>query len=161
MTFLNSRSRQRRQKSKSEASPVTINDYFLYCILHQTEIGSSIFGHLDYFKNIKRKYVFEILYGIYDIKIANLQENLRDIKTKIRISSNQDELLNDILAKTILENRDEIEHKLLETKQRLVEIEKVTISTANDIDKDSKVSEIKKAYLIYKTRFAVLKKILL
>lgn len=70
---------------------------------------------------------------------------MRDIKTKIRISSNQDELLNDILAKTILENRDEIEHKLLETKQRLVEIEKVTISTANDIDKDSKVSEIKKS----------------
>jgi hypothetical protein len=48
--------------AESGTTPVSVNDYMLYCHLTQDEIDSSVFGHRDNFKNIKRKYVFEILY---------------------------------------------------------------------------------------------------
>jgi hypothetical protein len=57
-------------KPDSDPSPVTVSDYLLYCTLPQGEIDSSVFGHTDAFKDIKRKYVFQILYGYYDVETA-------------------------------------------------------------------------------------------
>jgi hypothetical protein len=49
---------------QSPPTPISINDYLLFCELRQDEIDNSVYGHLDNFKNIKRKYVFQILYGL-------------------------------------------------------------------------------------------------
>ena len=48
------------------------------------EIDSSVFGHNDPFKNIKRQYVFQILYGLYGIETARLHEELRGVTRRIR-----------------------------------------------------------------------------
>ena len=48
----------------SDPTPVSINDYLLYSYLAQDELGFSVFGHRDSFRNIKRKYVFDITYGL-------------------------------------------------------------------------------------------------
>ena len=50
-------------KVESEPTPVTINDYYLYSYLSQSELGFSVFGHKHPFKNIKRKNVFDISMG--------------------------------------------------------------------------------------------------
>ena len=50
----------------SESSPVTINDWLLYCIVRDDEIDTTVFGHRDTFTDRKRRAVFEINYGMYD-----------------------------------------------------------------------------------------------
>src|SRR5690606_12840241 len=37
----------------SDPTPVTLNDFLMYCILDQDDIDTNVFGHRDTFKNIK------------------------------------------------------------------------------------------------------------
>lgn len=53
--------------------PVSINDYMRYCRIRQDEIDVDVFGSSHPFRDIKRQYVFRILYGGYDAEIARLQ----------------------------------------------------------------------------------------
>ena len=68
----------------SDPTPVSINDYLQYCDLSKSEIRSQVFGHLNPFKDIKRRYVFQILYGQYDVEVARTQDELRELRTRLR-----------------------------------------------------------------------------
>jgi hypothetical protein len=120
-------------RPESEPTPVSLNDYLLYCVIPQEEIGFAVFGHTHPFKNIKRKYVFEILYGIYNIEMARIQEELRDVQTKLRELKNQDKLFSRFLEDTVLDNRAEIELNLRNAQIELNEIE-------NDVSKNHTAS---------------------
>jgi hypothetical protein len=67
-------------KDDSEPTPVSIRDYFMYCDLPKEEIRTQVFSHKDTYKNNKRKYVFELLYGLYSAEMANEQARLRDVR---------------------------------------------------------------------------------
>ncbi len=110
-------------KPESDPTPITIGDYLLYCSLLQEEIGSSVFGHKDPFKNIKRKYVFEILYGLYSLETAQIQEELRNVQAKLRQLTNQSELFLSFLDGTALENRAQIDRNIYLLEENLREIE--------------------------------------
>lgn len=110
-------------RPESEPTPVSVNDYLLYCVLSQSEIGLSVFGHADPFKNIKRKYVFEIAYGIYSIETARIQEQLREVQTQLRELRSQKTLFSRFLEDTALQNRAEIERMLEEARAKVHEIE--------------------------------------
>ncbi len=96
----------------SDPTPVTINDYLLYSYLAQEELGSSVFSHRDPHKNIKRKYVFDITYGFYELRTAQIQERLRDVQSQIRELSSRQELFNTFFDGTSLSNRETIENDL-------------------------------------------------
>ncbi|MFX1297122.1 MAG: hypothetical protein ACFFD2_20000 [Promethearchaeota archaeon] len=110
-------------KPDSELTPVSLNDYMLYCTITQNDIGFAICGHTDPFKNIKRKYVFEIIYGIYSIEMAKIQDELRDVQSQLRELRNQNKLFTQFLKDTALENRANIERNLKAAKKELTEIE--------------------------------------
>ncbi|WP_157596275.1 hypothetical protein [Plesiocystis pacifica] len=65
---------------ESDPNPLGIRDYMMYCSLPKDEIASEVFSHEHPHKNIKRRYVFELLYGIYSAEIANQQSRLREIR---------------------------------------------------------------------------------
>lgn len=117
-------------RAESEPTPVTINDYFLYCRLTQDEIDSSVFAHSDTFKNIKRRYVFEIIYGLYDPEVAALQEDLRNILTAMRQLNVQTEAFQRFLADTPWENRAELNRELEQARRNLKAVEEESISQA-------------------------------
>lgn len=106
-------------KPESEPTPVSLRDYLGYCTLTQDEIGLQVFSHKDYIKNIKRKYVFEIIYGIYNVETAQIQDELRDVQVKLRELKNQDKLFSQFLNDTVLENQAAIEQKLKEAVTKL------------------------------------------
>lgn len=70
-------------RPESDLTSVSINDYLLYCVLPQETIDNSVFGHRDAFRNIKRKYVFEILYGLYDPRVFRVQEEFNDVSGRL------------------------------------------------------------------------------
>ena len=103
----------------SDRTPVSINDYLMYSYLAQEELGFSVFGHRDSFKNIKRKYVFDITYGFYDLKVAQLQDRLRDVNSQLRALRDRQRLFETFFDDTPLENRAAIEYELREVNSEL------------------------------------------
>ncbi len=110
-------------KPESESSPLTINDFFLYCHLTQQEIDQSVFGHQDPFKNIKRKYVFEVIYGIYNIEIAMVQEQLRTVLAALRSINSQASSFDKLLEGTPWENRAQLQRQLSDAELALARVE--------------------------------------
>jgi hypothetical protein len=118
--------------AESGTTPVTINDYMLYCHLNQDEIDSSVFGHRDNFKNIKRKYVFEILYGLYDAETASLQESLRETQQELRQLQAGVASFERFLVDTPWENRAVIEARLAEARTHLAAAEDESAAIAGE-----------------------------
>ena len=96
----------------SETSPLSINDYMMYCHLRQDEIDSSVFGHTNFSKNNKRKYVFEIIYGKYDVEMAQLHMKRRETVGEIQRLQNYTKTTEEFLAGTPFENRAAIMYDL-------------------------------------------------
>lgn len=119
---------------ESTPTPVTINDYFLYCILSQEEIDKSVFDHLDTFKNIKRRYVFEIIYGLYSIAMAQLQEDLRVISSELRQLSSLTTSFERFLQGTSFENRAALAAQLEQARVQLAEVEQQTVVNSHVIE---------------------------
>jgi energy-coupling factor transporter ATP-binding protein EcfA2 len=92
-------------QNDSDTSPLSINDYMMYCHLRQDEIDGSVFGHTNFSKNNKRKYVFEVIYGKYDVEIAQLQMERREIMGEVRRLQNYTKTIEEFLAGTPFENR--------------------------------------------------------
>ncbi|MYT68314.1 MULTISPECIES: hypothetical protein [unclassified Streptomyces] len=100
--------------------PVTISDYLMYCILRQKEIDSSVFGTPDNnYKNIKRKYVFEILYGLYEPEAAGLRERLREVSTELRSLTADAATLERILETSNYSSRAQLEVQRDQTEAEL------------------------------------------
>ncbi|MFC8727589.1 coiled-coil domain-containing protein [Streptomyces bacillaris] len=114
--------------------PVTISDYLMYCVLRQKEIDSSVFGTPDnYSKNIKRKYVFEILYGLYDPEAAGLRERLRAVTTELAALTADANTLERILQTTAFASRAQLEVERRETEAALAQARQADIHLTGEL----------------------------
>jgi hypothetical protein len=98
--------------------PVSINDYLRYCRLRQDEIDVDVLGSSQPFRDIKRRYVFRILYGGYDVEVAQLQDELRRTESELRQLEHGAGAFERFLAGTALENRAAINRELDEARAR-------------------------------------------
>jgi hypothetical protein len=89
----------------SDTSNLSINDYMMYCHLRQDEIDDSVFGHTNFSKNNKRKFVFEVIYGKYDVEVAQLQLQRREAVGEVRRLQNYNTTIDEFLTGTPFENR--------------------------------------------------------
>lgn len=115
----------------SDPTPVSINDYFLYSYLAQDELGFSVFGHRDRHRNIKRKYVFDITYGLYDVEAAQIQERLRYVQGQLREIESRQALFRTFFDGTALESRARIEQALREVEAERAEVEGAVVDLAS------------------------------
>lgn len=116
-------------QADSPPTPVTINDFMLYCELAQDEIDSSVFGDRDPFKNIKRKYVFQILYGLYNVEMAALQEEIREIESRLTHLRTDTHAFARFLSGTTMENRAQIDVELEQARSEIAAAEAEIVST--------------------------------
>ncbi|MFJ4866469.1 hypothetical protein [Streptomyces sp. NPDC088748] len=114
--------------------PVTISDYLMYCVLRQKEIDSSVFGTPDnYSKNIKRKYVFEILYGLYDPEAAGLRDRLRAVTTELAALTADANTLERILQTTAFASRAQLEVERQKTERELTHARQTDVDLVDRI----------------------------
>jgi len=57
-----------------------MTDWLGYCIVTGDELDTQVFGHQHTFRNIKRRWIFEIVYGYYDAELAQLTSKLRGVQ---------------------------------------------------------------------------------
>ncbi|GGV54955.1 hypothetical protein [Streptomyces spectabilis] len=126
---------------RSPLVPVTISDYLMYCVLRQKEIDSSVFGTPDnYSKNIKRKYVFEILYGVYDPEAAGLRDRLREVTTELAALTADADTLERILQTTAFASRAQLEVERQETEGELIRARQADIHLTGELAESATVT---------------------
>lgn len=91
-------------RPESDPTPVTFSDFFNYSVLRGDEIDSSVLGHHHPFRDIKRRYVFQIVYGLYDQSVAERQTELRAIELELRYLRGESAAASRIFAGTELES---------------------------------------------------------
>jgi energy-coupling factor transporter ATP-binding protein EcfA2 len=101
-----------KTQNESHISLLSINDYMMFCDLRQTEIANSVLGHTDQYKNNKRLYVFEVIYGKYDVRIADLEAQRLSTIREINRLENYAKNIGEFLLGTSFENRDSIFYRL-------------------------------------------------
>jgi rubrerythrin len=62
-----------RKGKSNRLTRISFDDVFAYCDLEQEEMDRSTVYDTDQFRNVKRASTFELLYGIIDAQIANLE----------------------------------------------------------------------------------------
>jgi AAA domain len=72
-----------RRKPTGPYSTVSFNDVYGYMYLNQSEIDRSTVNHLDSIRDPKRRSTFELLYGLIDADIAQMQVELGQLAEKI------------------------------------------------------------------------------
>lgn len=111
-----------RREPTSELSPITINDWLLYCIVTGDELDTQVFGHRHPFRDLKRRWVFQIAYGLYDEKLANLAASLRRIDLEIRAAESESEVIRQFLSGTTIGTPEDLEAQLAIQQVRLTEL---------------------------------------
>jgi DNA repair exonuclease SbcCD ATPase subunit len=132
----------------SDTSPLSINDYMMYCHLRQDEIDSSVFGHTNFSKNNKRKYVFEVIYGKYDVEMAQLQMKRREIVSEIRRLQNYGKTIDEFLAGTPFENRAAIIHNLNNVTRELETAHSDSENLGREIRSYANTDELRSSLLV-------------
>lgn len=130
-------------RPESDPTPVSINDYMLYCDLPKEEIRSDVFGHRHPFKDIKRRYVFEILYGQYDVETAQLQDELRGVRLNIRNAEQDMAAFERVVRGTALENRAALERDLQRAKDKLVALRKERSTLSEQAPKEPRIEQLR------------------
>ncbi len=130
-------------KPDSELSPLSINDFMMYCTLEQDEIDKSVFGHDNTHKNIKRQYVFDVVYGNYDLDVTILQSKLRDAYRHLHRYENQTETIEELLEDTPFSNRAKIELQINEYETELRQLESSEVQLASRATAKSGTEEIR------------------
>lgn len=90
-----------RADPTSDLSPVTINDWLNYCIVTGDELDTQVFGHRETFRNHKRRWVFEILYDLYDKELAALNAEARLVGREIVAAVAE----RDVIAKFLVDSQ--------------------------------------------------------
>jgi hypothetical protein len=120
-------------RPESDPTPVTFSDYFNLCVLRDDEIDNNVFGHTHPFRDIKRKYVFEIAFGLYDSSLAELQSELRVTETELSYLRGEASAAERIFAGTELESIEAVRiarETRLHREQELLKEEAQLASTA-------------------------------
>lgn len=107
---------------ESDTTPVSIADYLSYCRLRQDEIDVDVLGSSKPFREIKRRYVFRILFGSYDAETAQLQQQLRAIESELRGLQQAESSFSRFLEGTVLENRAALESQLAAANAQIAEL---------------------------------------
>jgi energy-coupling factor transporter ATP-binding protein EcfA2 len=128
----------------SATSPLSINDYLMYCYLKQDEIDNSVFGHTHQAKNIKRRFVFEVVYGKYDVEVSSLQEEMRDVYSELRRLKSQSRTIEEFMTGTALENRAALERGVRDAEEQLNALTRRIHTVADDVSTESETLGLKR-----------------
>lgn len=108
--------------AESATTPVSIADYLQYCQLKQDEIDVDVLGATEWFTDYKRRAVFRILYGTYDARVAQLQDELRNVESELRQLRQGQSALERVLENSAFENRAQVGEALRAWQQRVAEL---------------------------------------
>ncbi|MFC9804808.1 hypothetical protein [Streptomyces griseoaurantiacus] len=98
-----------------------MSDWLGYCIVTGDEIDAQVFGHHHPFRDQKRRWVFELAYGLYDAEVAKLAAALKSVEIKIGALDREEELQKKFLAETPFSSSEALVRRIAEIDSALAE----------------------------------------
>lgn len=108
------RVRRRRRDPESELDPLSLGDFLEWCFLKQDDLERGLFNAADHFRESKRRYVFEYLYGIADEDLAKAEAELGDVLREIGLLEQRESVIREFLSKSAVASRDEARARISE-----------------------------------------------
>ncbi|MFJ4423550.1 hypothetical protein [Streptomyces bobili] len=96
-----------------------MTDWLGYCIVTGDEIDSQVFGHLHPFRNQKRKWIFELAYGLYDSVLAKLAADLNLVNSQISAVEHEEVFQQKFLSGTPFASQEALESQINEIERAL------------------------------------------
>jgi hypothetical protein len=136
-----------RQEPTASMTPVSAADWLGYCIVTGDDLDSQVFGHLQPFRDYKRRWVFELVYGLYDVQIAQLHAELRGLQMRLDAMQRETEIVDTFLSDTPFADRGDLLAELLQRQEQLSAVEAQQTVLAGAITADSDVTVVREALL--------------
>ena len=137
-----------RTQVTSPPTPVTINDWLRYCIVKDEDLDTSVFGHKHHFIDRKRRAVFELIYGIYDHEVAELQAALRSTELRLEKLDLTIEAIRGFLQETSLSSLEEIDRQLEEARSSLTDLDQRSSQLAVEAHEESASLDLRRQIVI-------------
>ncbi|MGI5214941.1 hypothetical protein [Plantactinospora sp. CA-290183] len=145
---------QARTEPTGTLTPVTMTDWLGYCIVTGDELDTQVFGHLRHWRNVKRRWVFELAYGYYEPELARLNAELRRVELQLASLDQDAAIRAKFLADTPFADIDALD---LQLAARTAELEQV-VSQRRDLSATAGevpgVQELRQTLLATRTRRA-------
>ncbi|WP_405141984.1 hypothetical protein OG589_32770 [Sphaerisporangium sp. NBC_01403] len=145
---------QARNQPTGTLTPVTMTDWLGYCIITGDELDTEVFGHRREWRNIKRRWVFELAYGYYDPDLAQLNAELRHVELQLASLEQDAAIREKFLADTPFADMAILEQQLL---VRQGELERVVIQRrdlSTEVNDIPGVQELRQTLLAARARRA-------
>lgn len=145
---------QARSQPTGSLTPVTMTDWLGYCIVTGDEIDTEVFGHHRDWRNVKRKWVFELAYGYYDPQLALLNARLRQIELQLDSIAQEAAIREKFLAETPFADLDVLEHQLVAREETLKHVADQRQAIGRDATEVPGVKELRQSLLATRARIA-------
>ncbi|MFF2027088.1 hypothetical protein ACFVW2_35590, partial [Streptomyces sp. NPDC058171] len=132
-----------RRDPAAGMTTVTATDWLGYCIVTGDELDSQIFGHVNPWRDQKRRWIFELIYGYYDSVTAELNAELRSVELRLAAMESQNEVIDKFLAQTPFGNREHLEQAIAERRQELDDNRNRQADFAASVTAGADVSELR------------------
>jgi hypothetical protein len=103
---------QARTEPTTTLLPVTMTDWLNYCIITGDELDTQVFGNRQPFRDSKRRWVFELAYGLYEPEVAQLNAELRKVERQLATIDDEAAIRAQFLANTPFADVEALQQRL-------------------------------------------------
>ncbi len=145
---------QARNQPTGTLTPVTMTDWLGYCIITGDEIDTEVFGHHRDWRNIKRRWVFELAFGYYEPELAVLNARLRSIDLQLASLEQDAAIRAKFLAETPFADAGDLEAQLAARDDDLRQVIAQRRAIGVEADEVPGVQELRQTLLATRARLA-------
>jgi hypothetical protein len=145
---------QARGQPTGALTPVTMTDWLGYCIVTGDELDTEVFGHHREWRNVKRRWVFELAYGYYEPELALLNAQLRRVELQLASLEQDAAIRAKFLADTPFADRSVLEEQLATRQAELEQVLNQRRTISSDADAVPGVQELRQTLLATRARRA-------
>jgi DNA repair exonuclease SbcCD ATPase subunit len=133
-----------------------MTDWLGYCIVTGDEMDTEVFGHHHTYREVKRRWVFELAYGYYDSALARLVADLRRIELRLQTLDREATVRENFLAETPFADIAALQRQLAMRRADLDRVHTRRVQLAADAREVPGVQETRQTLLAARTQHAEL-----
>ena len=133
--------------SPGRLSSVSMSDWLAYCVIPGDELDSQVFGSHDTWREKKRRWIFELVYGLYDVETAKLFARKRGIELKLEALEVEAEVIAKFLAQTPFESLGGIRLQIEATRVELEQVRNERRSSFSHFIPNDSLSQLRSRVL--------------
>lgn len=145
---------QARNQPTGNLTPVTMTDWLGYCIITGDELDTEVFGHRRDWRNLKRRWIFELAYGYYDPDLALLNAKLRSIELQLNSLEQSAAIREKFLADTPFSDLDALRSQLTAREEALQQVVSQRHALSVESNEIPGVQELRQTLLASRSRRA-------